>query len=55
VIDELVHGGRTMLEGKCIPGIGGHLVERNYRDFAFRASYRGSYKIRITHDSLYDK
>jgi hypothetical protein len=33
----------------------GHWVERNHRDFTFRAPYRGSYKIRITHNSLYDK
>jgi hypothetical protein len=33
----------------------GHWVERNRRDFAFRAPYRGSYRIRVTHNSLYDK
>ena len=33
----------------------GHWVERNRREFAFRAPYRGSYKIRVTHNSLHDK
>jgi uncharacterized repeat protein (TIGR02543 family) len=33
----------------------GHWVERNRREFAFRAPYSGSYKIRVTHNSLHDK
>jgi hypothetical protein len=33
----------------------GHWVERNRREFAFRAPYSGSYKIRVTHNSLYEK
>ena len=33
----------------------GHWVERNHRDFVFKAPYRGTYKIRVTHNSLYVK
>ena len=34
---------------------GGHWVKRTHHDFSFIAPYSGSYKIRVRHNSLYDK
>ena len=34
---------------------GGHWVKRPHHDFSFTAPYNGTYKIRVRHDSSYDK
>jgi len=42
-------------EGRQVDVFHGHWVHRNHHDFSFSAPYTGSYKIRVRHNSLYDK
>jgi uncharacterized repeat protein (TIGR02543 family) len=42
-------------EGREVDYWQGHWVKNNHHDFSFKAQYSGSYKIRVRHNSLYDK
>jgi uncharacterized repeat protein (TIGR02543 family) len=42
-------------EGREVDYWQGHWVNNNHHDFSFKAQYSGSYKIRVRHNSLYDK
>lgn len=42
-------------EGRRVDVFHGHWVRRNHHDFSFTAPYTGSYKIRVRHNSSYDK
>jgi len=42
-------------EGRQADVFRGDWVRRNHHDFSFTAPYTGSYKIRVRHNSLYDK
>jgi uncharacterized repeat protein (TIGR02543 family) len=42
-------------EGREVDYWQGHWVKNNHHDFSFKAQYRGSYKVRVRHNSLYDK
>jgi uncharacterized repeat protein (TIGR02543 family) len=42
-------------EGREVDYWQGHWVDNNHHDFSFKAQYSGTYKIRVRHNSLYDK
>jgi len=42
-------------EGRKMDYWEGHWVKDNHHDFSFKAQYSGLYKIRVRHNSLYDK
>ena len=42
-------------EGREVDYWQGHWVKNNHHDFSFKAQYSGSYKIRVRHNSLYEK
>jgi len=42
-------------EGRKVDYWEGHWVRNNHHDFRFKAQYSGTYKIRIRHNSLFDK
>ena len=42
-------------EGRRLEYKRGHWLRDNHYDFSFKAPYSGSYKIRVRHNSLYDK
>jgi uncharacterized repeat protein (TIGR02543 family) len=42
-------------EGRELDYWEGHWLRNNHHDFSFKAQYAGSYRLRVRHNSLYDK